>query len=394
MYVLGECLVDPATRRVSRGSEVLRLSPKAMGVLVALCEARGRVLSRGELLEEVWPGVTVGEEVLTHAVAEARRALGDSPRQPRCIETLHKSGYRLLVDPLAPESAAGFEDLDHYVAYVEGCELFFRGGGRNVARAAEAFSGILEADPGHALATAGLARSLFFLDRYFGLAGDNRARIARCGRRAVALDREAPEAHAALGLALTASGDDAQGLACFARAVTLNRHLPETHYLLGRACFAKGDHRTAAAALERAAALCPEDFHSLLLAAKARRALGQAAQCRADLVRARQRLDLRLEANPEDRRALCDRVCIAIELDEAEGGIEVAAGLVEDSDSHYFYLVCGLARAGEIGLALDCLERVVAAGFSHAAWLDHDRDVDPLRGEPRFRRLLAGLRRP
>ncbi len=394
MYVLGDCLVDPATRRVSRGSEVLRLSPKAMGVLVALCEARGQVLSRSELLDEVWPGVTVGEEVLTHAIAEARRALGDSPRQPRCIETLHKSGYRLLVDPLAPGSSADFEDLDHYVAYAEGCELFFRGGGRNVARAAEAFAGILEADPSHALANAGLAKSLFFLDRYFGLAGDNRARIARCGRRAVALDHKAPEAHAALGLALTASGQDDRGLASFARAVKLNGHLSETHYLLGRACFAKGEYGFAAAALERAAMLCPEDFHSLLLAAKARRALGEQARCRADLVRARQRLDLRLEASPEDRRALCDRACIAIELGEAEGGIEAAAGLLDDSDSHHFYLVCGLARAGEIGLALDCLESVVEAGFSHAAWLDHDRDVDPLRQEPRFRRLLAGLRRP
>ncbi len=394
MYVLGECLVDPETRRVSRGSEVVRLTPKAMRVLVALCEARGRVLARGELLDEVWPEVTVGEEVLTHAVAELRRALGDDRRRPRYIETLYKTGYRLLVEPLAPESSAGFEDLDHYVAYLEGCELFFRGGERNVTRAAAAFAGILDADPTYALASAGLAKCLFFMDRYFGRAGGDRGRMLLCGRQAVAYDSGAPEAHAALGLALTASGQDDLGLESFARAVRLNRHLPETHYLLGRACFARGDYRIAATALERAATLRSDDFHSLALASKARRALGEEARSRADLVMARRRVDLRLEASPEDRRALCDRVCISIEIGEAERGIETALGLLEDSDSHHFYLVCGLARAGEIGPALDCLESVVEAGFSHAAWADHDRDIDPLRAEPRFRRLLAEVPRP
>ncbi len=391
MYVLGECLVDPETRRVSRGSEFARISPKAMGVLVALCEARGRVLSRGELLDEVWPEVTVGEEVLTHGIAEARKALGDDRRQPRYIETLYKSGYRLLVEPLAPESAAGFEDLDHYVAYLEACELFFRGGERNVTRAAAAFTGILDFDPTHALASAGLAKCLFFMDRYFGLAGANRDRMVLCGRQAVAYDPGAPEAHAALGLALTAAGQDELGLESFARAVRLNRNLPETHYLLGRACFARGDYRIAATALERAAALRSDDFHSLVLASKARRALREEARCRADLVMARQRVDFQLEASPEDRRALCDQVCIAIELGEAEKGIKAAAGLLEDSDSHHFYLVCGLARAGEIGPALDCLESVIEAGFSQVSSAYHDRDIDPLRQETRFRSLLAEL---
>ncbi len=64
------------------------------------------MLSRRQLLDAVWPDVTVGEEVLTHAIAELRKALGDSKRQPRYIETVHKSGYRLLTGQLLQEKAS------------------------------------------------------------------------------------------------------------------------------------------------------------------------------------------------------------------------------------------------------------------------------------------------
>ncbi|MEM1314543.1 MAG: winged helix-turn-helix domain-containing protein [Pseudomonadota bacterium] len=86
----------------------MRLSPKAMGVLSALAEAEGGVVSRAALLDRVWPNVTVGEEVLTQAVREVRRALGDSPQAPRFVETVHRAGYRLLVpvEPLGGPAAA------------------------------------------------------------------------------------------------------------------------------------------------------------------------------------------------------------------------------------------------------------------------------------------------
>ena len=105
MFKLGDWLVDPATRQLSReteqGSDRVRLVPKAMAVLVALHEAGGQVLSREALMEAVWPEVTVGEEVLTRAIADLRKALGDSRQQPRYIQTVQKTGYRLLMDESA-----------------------------------------------------------------------------------------------------------------------------------------------------------------------------------------------------------------------------------------------------------------------------------------------------
>ncbi|MEO1679988.1 MAG: winged helix-turn-helix domain-containing protein [Pseudomonadota bacterium] len=92
--------VDPGTRQVQRDGHEVRLSPKAMGVLLTLVRAGGSVVSRDAMFTAVWPDVTVGDEVLTTAVAELRRAFGDSRRAPRVIETVQKQGYRLLLQPM------------------------------------------------------------------------------------------------------------------------------------------------------------------------------------------------------------------------------------------------------------------------------------------------------
>lgn len=106
-FALGTWQVDALGRRLThlqdRSRPAVRLSNKANRVLMALVEAEGQVVTREALLDSAWPDVVVGEEVLTHAIAELRRALGDSPRQPQYIETVHKAGYRLLAAVAAEE---------------------------------------------------------------------------------------------------------------------------------------------------------------------------------------------------------------------------------------------------------------------------------------------------
>jgi Tol biopolymer transport system component len=80
-----------------------------LDLLVYLAAAGGRVVSRSELLEEVWGDVVVNEEAVSRAVSELRKALGDDPREPRYVQTIHKSGYRLLapVSTTAQSLSAG-----------------------------------------------------------------------------------------------------------------------------------------------------------------------------------------------------------------------------------------------------------------------------------------------
>ena len=81
---------------MTRGDEAVRLEPKALHVLKALHQRDGRTVRKDELLGEVWPDVAVSDEVLTTAIYQLRRALGDDRRQPKYIETVPRVGYRMV----------------------------------------------------------------------------------------------------------------------------------------------------------------------------------------------------------------------------------------------------------------------------------------------------------
>lgn len=92
---LGAHVVDTDTLRIVTLPDT-RLTPKAAAVLVRLAHAAGRTLSRDELLDAVWKGTCPTPDVLTQAITDLRRALGDDLRSPRYIETLPRLGYRLI----------------------------------------------------------------------------------------------------------------------------------------------------------------------------------------------------------------------------------------------------------------------------------------------------------
>jgi DNA-binding winged helix-turn-helix (wHTH) protein/TolB-like protein/Tfp pilus assembly protein PilF len=95
-FRIGEWSADPETNELSRGIEAVRIEPKAMDVLMLLADRVGRVVSREELLDAVWPGVVVGDEAITQSIIKLRKALGDDSRSPSYIETIAKRGYRLI----------------------------------------------------------------------------------------------------------------------------------------------------------------------------------------------------------------------------------------------------------------------------------------------------------
>jgi DNA-binding response OmpR family regulator len=92
----GSIEINPASRTVTKGDQLVALSPKEFDLLLTLVRRRGAVASRVELLREVW-GHRV--EVMTRTVdihiAELRRKLEDDPSAPRHILTVWKAGYRL-----------------------------------------------------------------------------------------------------------------------------------------------------------------------------------------------------------------------------------------------------------------------------------------------------------
>src|SRR5262245_55804527 len=89
-------LVQPELNRIRHDGEASQVEPKVMQVLLRLCERPGEVVGKQELIESVWQGVFVTEDVLVRAVSELRRLFGDDSDTPRVIETIRTRGYRLI----------------------------------------------------------------------------------------------------------------------------------------------------------------------------------------------------------------------------------------------------------------------------------------------------------
>jgi DNA-binding winged helix-turn-helix (wHTH) protein/predicted ATPase len=88
--------LDLANECVWRGQVSIKLTPKAFAVLRYLTEHPGRVITKAELLQAVWPGIVVSEWVLAANVHQIRQALADRARSPQFIETVHRRGYRFI----------------------------------------------------------------------------------------------------------------------------------------------------------------------------------------------------------------------------------------------------------------------------------------------------------
>jgi DNA-binding winged helix-turn-helix (wHTH) protein len=103
----GEFVVDLATRQLRSGVREVHLGPKAFDVLAVLLARRPAVVRKSELLKLVWPDTFVSEASLNVIVTDIRRALGDDPKAPRYIRTVHGVGYAFSAEATDLVAAGG-----------------------------------------------------------------------------------------------------------------------------------------------------------------------------------------------------------------------------------------------------------------------------------------------
>jgi Tol biopolymer transport system component/DNA-binding winged helix-turn-helix (wHTH) protein len=104
-FALGGALIQPSLNRISVHGRVTQVEPKVMQVLTLMAARPGAVVSRVAFFEEVWAGTGGDDYLLNRAVSELRKIFGDDAQSPRYIETIRKTGYR-LVAPTAPARVA------------------------------------------------------------------------------------------------------------------------------------------------------------------------------------------------------------------------------------------------------------------------------------------------
>ena len=104
-YRFGPFRADRIGYRVFEAERALDLTPKLLDLLFYLLERPATLVTKEELLEQVWPGANVTDNALAQAISDLRDALNDSPSAPTYIRTVARRGYR-FVAPVEAEAPA------------------------------------------------------------------------------------------------------------------------------------------------------------------------------------------------------------------------------------------------------------------------------------------------
>lgn len=212
VYEFGDYVLDVPDRRLSKQAHAIPLPPKTCDLLVALVRRAGRLTTKRDLLDLVWPDAFVSEGILSVHVSALRKALSDSAAQ--VIETVPRSGYRFAA-PVKRHGAAvdpfgGRWLLPALPARPEVHELIGRGRSgllsssrAEIPGAVDAFRAAIELDADYPAAHAGLAQACcaqaeLRLKPHREAYADARG----AALRAMALDPSCADAHVAFGTVL------------------------------------------------------------------------------------------------------------------------------------------------------------------------------------------------
>ena len=94
IYGFGDLTVDFARCELQRGGAVVDLTSVEFKLLAAFIRSRGRVLSRQQLLDQVWIGTNCGERVVDTHVSNLRKKIEEDPAAPRYLVSVRGMGYR------------------------------------------------------------------------------------------------------------------------------------------------------------------------------------------------------------------------------------------------------------------------------------------------------------
>jgi DNA-binding winged helix-turn-helix (wHTH) protein len=230
-YAFEDCVIDAAERQLWKGGRRVALAPKAHDVLVALVRSAGRLITKSDLLNQVWRDAFVEEGILAVHVSALRKALGDSNKSPRYIETVSRAGYRFIAG-VRRVDADGARRFDRPLRPTEVYEHVGRGrvhllsaAMREMPQAEAEFARAVALDPTYPEAHAGLALS-YCAQAELRVAPPREAyaRAKTAALRALALDDSSADAQVALGTVLFLSEWDWVGAErSLARAIDLDR---------------------------------------------------------------------------------------------------------------------------------------------------------------------------
>lgn len=283
-------------------------------------------------------------------------------------------------------------DPEAYDYYLRGRQFFHQRRKKSVLFARQMFERAIQRDPEYARAYAGLADACSLAAHHYqdenAAANIEQADVA--SRKALEIEPDLPEAHAARGFALAQLKKFPEAEQEFRRAMELDPNQFEARYFYARTCFQRGEMTRALELFEEASRV-RENHEALYFAAQTLSALERSAEAQAAYRRALPVIARHLELNPDDARACTMAAVCCSRLGERTRGLEWArqATAVDPEDAGVCYNVaCLLALEGEKDDAMEHLQRATRVGFARRDWIEHDPDLESLRDDPRFLELI------
>ena len=284
-------------------------------------------------------------------------------------------------------------DPEAYDLYLRGRQFFHQRRKKSVIFARQMFQRAIQLDPEYARAYAGIADACSFLAHYYedDDAAAHLAEADAASRKALELDPQLAEAHAARGFLLTLQQHLVEAEAEFQRAIELDPNQFEARYFQARTCFQRGE-LTRALELFGEAGRVRDDHEALYFAAQTLTALNRPAEAETAYRKALPAIERYLELNPDDGRAITMAAVCCSRLGNRARGLAWAeqATVVDPEDANVAYNVaCLMALEGERDRAIDLLARAFRVGFARRDWIEHDPDLESLRGDLRFQAMVG-----
>jgi DNA-binding winged helix-turn-helix (wHTH) protein/Flp pilus assembly protein TadD len=408
----------------------VKLQQKPFQILHRLLESAGEFVSREDLAQVLWPDLHVMvDRSLNTAVNALRRALGDTGRNPRFIESRQGLGYRFIgqVEHVQTGQASGVRSqarsTEAHRDYLKGRYFSNRMSAEDLHKSVAHFQSALSRDPDYALAHTGLADA-YIQFAFLGLlpAQEAFSQAKKSATAALRIDDRLAEAHTSMaGVKRYCDWDWTGAEAAYHRALELNSNDSRTHRQYADYLSSMGRSEEALREISTAQELDPlslivnmemawilyvaRDFQGAVeqswktLAmeprfAPAQNTLGLAYQQLGMIEEAIVELDNARACSgdhPAAQAALAHVLAIAGRRAEAEVFMERLKTMSRASNVARYWLAIVNTAMGACGAAIESLHESFENREAWLVWLKVEPRYDPLREDARFNHLLRRM---
>jgi adenylate cyclase len=278
-----------------------------------------------------------------------------------------------------------------YDLYLRGQDYLYRLTKRSVEYAIQLFEKAIELDPRYAAAYAGCSSAYGQMYQWFSRQEKFREKAQELSFKALMYDSNLSEAYRAMGLSYFLWGKFDEATASSKKAIEIDPDDFIAYWTLGRIYFSQGNLEQSLGLFRRVIEIKPGFYTAYLDVAQTCQGLGRMEEAGAAKQQVMELLPNYLLQNPDDSRArMVYATCLASfgRKDEAVNEGAKALELSPGDPVMLYNGACLYSQLGEVARGIATLKQAVAAGYWNVGWMQHDPDLNPLRGDPEFTELM------